>query len=277
MILSGNSIQSSETGDEDNRDLTACNQLPPSATWQQPLPVGYFLNWRWRSTNCANTLPNTARSWDVCLSNRRTWLLGDSTLSQWFTYLQRRQRLTLVSEEWRYPEWPLPSLVHSASFNYAIFWGTHELPFNNSGEFVPPVMYKPAHAYIDELPKGSRDIIVVHLYLHFTAYPPTLLRTHVRRTAQSVESLLARAPEAKVFIKGPHSFHVSDFSRGVIDDYWSLIYQQIYKKEFERIAHKVHYLDVWDMTAASENDPVHPNTTIVDQMMHTMLGYICPE
>ncbi|XP_067661628.1 NXPE family member 3-like [Haliotis asinina] len=219
---------------------TPCNQIPALVTWRQTPPVGYFLNWKWRSTACTNTLPDTVRSWDLCLP------------------------------------WPLPSTLYNSAYNYAVFWGSHELPFTNSGEFTPLEAHKATHVYIDELPRGNRDIVIIHFYLHFTAYPPTLLRTHVRRTVQSVKALLKRAPQAKVFVKGPHSFRITTYARGVIEDYWGTIHQQILKKEFEEIQDKIYYLDFWDMSVASENNDVHPNMTLVGQMWQTLLGYICP-
>ncbi|XP_046549664.1 NXPE family member 2-like [Haliotis rubra] len=255
--------------------LVSCNELPPSATWSQATPVGYFLNWRWHSTVCTNILANTVESWNTCLSNRRLWMHGDSTLRQWFTYLQKRLTLRLTSEVWHYDQWPYPSTLYSQRYNYAVFWSTHELPFTNTEEFVLRHAHKAAHVYIDELPANNRDIVILHLYLHFTAYPPTLLQTHIQRIVQSVKALLARAPEAKVFVKGPHAFNDNKNNRGVIDDYWGKIYTQIYKKEFKDVQDQVYFLDFWDMTVAAENDDVHPNVTVYDAMIHSLLGYIC--
>lgn len=78
-----------------------------------------------------------------------------------------------------------------------------------------------------------------------------------------------------MFVKGPHAFNDRGNNRGFIDDYWGTIYSQIYKKEFEGVQDQVYFLDFWDMTVAAENDDIHPNVTVYDAKIHSLLGYIC--
>ncbi len=94
------------------------------------------------------------------------------------------------------------------------------------------------------------------------------------RLYQSVASLLSRAPNVTVAIKGPHAFNgMSDR----VDDYWGPVYDNIIRTLFKPVVDRVLYLDYWDMSVAAETPNIHPNETIVASMVNYMMSMACRE
>ncbi|XP_067675490.1 NXPE family member 4-like [Haliotis asinina] len=257
---------------EDNR--TPCHDLSPRLSWPSSYPSGYLWNWTWYVTHCRSTFHDTPQRWNECLKFRTVWMFGDSTTRQFLFYLMKYLNLPLVTEKWLKKSWHKPSLLQSQTHNYTIFWGPHCFPFHNGIAWENLVSLKATHAYIDEIPNRSRDIVVIHFYLHFMAYHPDLYRWHVRRTRQSVAKLKSRAPDTLVFVKGSHAFRDHGAIIGRTDDIWGGIYDKIVEEEFIDLRDSVIFLNMWDMTVASENKMQHPNRTIVRAMVNYMMGFV---
>ncbi|XP_071114190.1 NXPE family member 4-like [Haliotis cracherodii] len=257
---------------EDN--LAPCHDLPPRLTWSSQYPSGHFRNWTWHVTHCRSTFQDTPKRWNECLKFRTMWLFGDSTTRQFLFYMIKYLDLQLVTERWKTQSWHQPSLATRESHNYSIFWGPHCFPFHNGKAWENLGALKATHSYIDEIPSRSRDIVVIHFYIHFMAYHPDLYRLHVRRTGQSVAELKKRAPDTLVFVKGSHAFYDQGAIIGRTDDIWGGIYDKIIEEEFTKLKDSVIFLNMWDMTVASENEMQHPNKTIIRAMVNYMMGFV---
>ncbi|XP_046353340.2 NXPE family member 4-like [Haliotis rufescens] len=259
--------ESDASSDPDN--FVPCNQRPMIDTWGDVSPVGFFHKWTWVPAACKVTI-DTVDHYEGCLRNRRLLIYGDSTTRQWFVHFRKLLKLKMASQMFEDGQpWHKPCLAVNTFHNYSVFWGPHELPFYggpNRG------FNRPTYVYLDELPNHSRDIVIIHYYLHFVSFHPSVFTRHIRRLYQSVESLVSRAPNVTVAIKGPHA--MQDLP-GRLDDYWGPVYDNIIRETFRPIMDKVLYLDYWDMTVASENESLHPNDTIVSNMVHYMLNMAC--
>ncbi|XP_067684431.1 NXPE family member 3-like [Haliotis asinina] len=246
-----------------------CNQRPVFDTWGDVSPVGFFYKWAWIPAACKDTI-ETIADYEGCLRNRRLLIYGDSTTRQWFVYIRKLLQLKMATQMFEDGQpWHKPCRAVNTLHNYSVFWGPHELPFYggpNRG------FNRPTYVYLDEIPNHSRDIVIIHYYLHFVSFHPSVFTRHIRRLYQSVESLVSRAPNVTVAIKGPHA--LQDLP-GRLDDYWGPVYDNIIRDTFRPIMDKVLYLDFWDMTLAAENKSLHPNDTIVSNMVHYMLNMAC--
>ncbi|XP_071083140.1 NXPE family member 4-like [Haliotis cracherodii] len=256
------------------------HQTSSRSTWSQR--SGYFLNWIWHQGE-GHALSGEGHSGrndifvtrlSTCLANRRLWLIGDSTLRHWLEFIsqklhtQRKQ----TSEDILHPHQPL--LLKDKSRNISIFWGPHGLPFHHGSTWHSPDVNRAAHQYLDEATSESEDIYIINLYVHFHAFPEEVFRAHVKRLAESLGSLLTRAPKVKVAINGPHAFHGLN-KAGFVDDYFGPVYDSILRSELHHLRDHVIYLDFWDMTVACENVDIHPNVTVVQAMIDVMIKHVC--
>ena len=99
----------------------------------------------------------------------------------------------------------------------------------------------------------------------------------MKTVRKSVARLLARNPNVKIVIKGPHSwaFEKADYQTMWMIDMYANVYQDIIHEEFRTLQDKVMYLDCLDMTIADENDHIHASGNTVEQMIDQMFYHIC--
>ncbi|XP_071116858.1 NXPE family member 3-like [Haliotis cracherodii] len=239
-------------------------------SWSASSPIGFLHKQQWHHMLC--TYPTGDTALRHCLRNRRLMMFGDSTVRQMFSYIHMRLNMTFVTLDWVGKKWHRYTEAESKDSNFSMSWSPHGLPlyFFESGRGVA----RPVHITIDEVPTGSRDILLIHLYAHFQYHHPSVLRNNLRHVAQSVKRLLQRAPDVVVAIKGPHSFGPKN---RFIGGYWGPTYADIVKEEFRSLYHKVAYLDYWDMSVALHLEDVHPDADGVEQITKLFLGYACTD
>ncbi len=246
-------------------------------TWTLTSPVGYMHKGVWNSLRCKSTYDGSSKALNECFKGKYIWLFGDSTTRQFFTWFQPRLDLTLTTDRWTVAAWHNPSNATSADKTINMFLGMHAMPFYHRGTLDTSSSAKGIHLYLDGIPAGAKGVAVIHVYLHFLAYYPDIVRLHVRKTKESVLKLLKRAPEVKIVVKGSHAFHDTPGPR--IDnfyDFWGQIYDRIWKEEFSPLINEVIFLNGWDMTMAGENYARHPNGTLLSPLLNHMLSFICP-
>ncbi|XP_046346502.1 NXPE family member 3-like [Haliotis rufescens] len=239
-------------------------------SWSASSPIGFFHKQQWHHVLC--TYPTGDTALRHCLRNRRLVMFGDSTVRQMFSYIHMRLNMTFVTLDWVGKKWHRYTEAERKDSNFSMSWSPHGLPlyFFESGRGVA----RPVHITIDEVPAGSRDILLIHLYAHFQYHHPSVLRNNLRHVAQSVKRLLQRAPDVVVAIKGPHSFGPKN---RFIGGYWGPTYADIVKEEFRSLYDKVAYLDYWDMSVALHLEDVHPDADGVEQITKLFLGYACTD
>ncbi|XP_046574080.1 NXPE family member 3-like [Haliotis rubra] len=251
-----------------------CNKTPLRKSWKASTPVGFFYKNSWKSLTCKNTIPADSKIYRECLKNRILWIHGDSTSRAWFLTLKERLGLKLVTEEWDNSKWYKQAVTMDKSWNITLMFVPHEYPFYHGFRFDKLAYNRATHAYLDDIPNTSRDIFLIHMYLHFNSFPPEVFRTHMQRIARSVKSLVARAPGVKVAIRGTHAFKGRK-RIGFLDDCWMFIYDTIQRHAFKGLENNVLFLNNIDLTVATENDDQHPNSLLVDSLINHFMGSVC--
>ncbi|XP_041370386.1 NXPE family member 3-like isoform X2 [Gigantopelta aegis] len=248
---------------------TPCYRFPSASTWSMTSPVGYLYNGEWFPTYCVNTINNSVSSYTKCLKNRRVLMIGDSCVRQWFLLLNKMLHIETF-EKFRNHR---PLYSRNKLHNISMFWASHGYPFLHPSNFLNNKAFsKPAHVYLDKLPDGCNDIIIINNNLHFQVYSPEHFERQIKAFVRSATSLMARAPNVKIIVKGFHAFR-----DGYVwfDDYWALVYKSILDKYVAPIQDKVIYLNNWDMTMSGENADFHNSETMDKVMVHNALGHIC--
>ncbi|XP_067660600.1 uncharacterized protein [Haliotis asinina] len=251
-----------------------CNKTPLWKSWEASTPVGFFYKNSWKSLICENTIPADPQIYRKCLKNRRLWIHGDSTSRAWFVNLNKRLGLKLVTEEWDNSKWHKQAVTMDKTWNITLLFVPHEYPFFHGFRFDKLSYNRATHAYLDAIPSTSRDIFLIHIYLHFHSFPPEVFRTHIQRIARSVKSLVTRAPGVKVAIRGTHAFKGRK-RIGFLDDCWMFVYDMIQRDAFKGLENNVLFLNNVDLTVATENDDQHPNSLVVDSLINHFMGSVC--
>ncbi|XP_046554958.1 NXPE family member 3-like [Haliotis rubra] len=251
-----------------------CSRASVRNSWVSK-PVGFFYNSTWHPLECF--IDVSVKDYNRCLTNRTLRMFGDSTVRQWFSFLYKHLNLTWrigpkQAIEQTNGKWYSYSEAYSKRFNYTAFWSPHGLPmtFDNASRTA----LRPSFVHLDEIPSGSRDIVLIHLYAHFLFYPVHMFRAQIQRIKQAIQRLLMRSPDIKIAIKGPHYFVVtkivSTFGR-----MWGPVYDRIIRQEFVNLYDRVIYLDYWEMLLSIESASVHPDEKLIDTMIRNFLGYVC--
>ncbi|XP_067654147.1 NXPE family member 3-like [Haliotis asinina] len=247
--------------------VTPCGNPDFTETWTQAYTSGFFYLKRWHRTSCmANIDDHTLRR---CLSNRRLHVLGDSTSRQFFSDLYQRFNMTMVTEKWTVKRWHRYTEAQNSDMKFTMSWGPHELPIYYSGNRASA---RPLFVNIDEIPSGSNDLVIIHIYAHFRFHHPRVFRESIRRAAQSTRKLLQRSPRAVVGIKGTHYFR---FPSDPIHSGFGLVYDAIIREEFSDMYSRVILINEWDLILASDILVLHPPARLVRILVDSFLGYAC--
>ena len=165
-----------------------------------------------------------------------------------------------------------PLVTVNKKINSTIFWYTHGYPFLHPTKANNRGFSKPPHVYLDKLPKGCNNFIIINLYLHFSVYTPDALQYQAHALVKSIHKLLERSPNVTIAFKGFHTFHDG---RLFLDDYWASVHEVIIRREFASLRDKVIYFDCWDITMSTENINFHNSKAIDRQMVHSLMNLMC--
>ncbi|XP_067670197.1 NXPE family member 3-like [Haliotis asinina] len=253
-----------------------CSRTSVRNSWLSE-PVGFFYNSTWHPRMCF--IDVNVKDYNHCLANRTLRMFGDSTVRQWFSFFYKHLNLTwrvgpkqVVEQIQPTGKWYSYSEAYSKRFNYTILWSPHGLPmtFNNANRTA----LRPSFVHLDEIPSGSRDIVLIHLYAHFLLYPVRMFRAQIQRIRPAVQRLLIRSPNIKIAIKGPHYFVVTNII-STFGRMWGPVYDRIIRQEFVNLYDRVIYLDYWEMLLSIQSAGVHPDEKLINTMIRNFFGYVC--
>ncbi|KAL3863263.1 hypothetical protein ACJMK2_005028 [Sinanodonta woodiana] len=248
---------------ERNKTLQ-CKEWTLSSLWNQTSPTGFFIRKKWNSLLCINEMNKDLHM--KCMNGTRLYLLGDSTLRQWYIELKDLLDCEPNSESWTKEKWHKPASCFNTELDFGMQWLPHAFPFFTGPNFELRRYKRPIIAYIDEIDSRTKAIVVVHLYAHFISYHPDVFRDRFKSVVVSARNLLTRNPHAIILIKGPHSFKGAGGEYDRLNDYFGYVYKDIMLEEIGDLRDRVIYLDIMDMTIAEDIPEIHPNMDIVREM-----------
>nr|XP_055052913.1 NXPE family member 3-like isoform X1 [Misgurnus anguillicaudatus] len=233
-----------------------------------PVPAGFYLNDVWTSFVCS-TRNFTTQTTTQCLKDKHIYMMGDSTVRQWFEFLLKAvPTLKQMNLHVQYQAGPL--LAVDVENNIDLHWRAHGLPLRCLKTEVSNLHY--VSNEIDDLTGGPHTVIVFNLGPHFTTYPLDYFIHRVLRIRKAVLDLLQRAPDTTVIIKTVNTGYKDVFG----SDWYSLQLDRILRWAFQDVG--VYILDVWQMTACHYNiENIHPAPVIIKNEMDIFLSFICPK
>uniref|UniRef100_A0A8C2CB52 NXPE C-terminal domain-containing protein n=1 Tax=Cyprinus carpio TaxID=7962 RepID=A0A8C2CB52_CYPCA len=222
-----------------------------------PVPAGFYLNDVWTSFVCS-TYHFTTQTTTKCLKDKHIYMMGDSTMRQWFDCLLFIHTYKIVL------------YVLDVENNIDLHWRAHGVPLRCLKTAVANLHY--ISNEIDDLAGGPHTVIMFNLGPHFTTYPLDFFTQRVLRIRKAVLALLQRAPDTTVIIKTVNTGYKDIFG----SDWYSLQLDRILRWAFQDVG--VYILDVWQMTACHYNkENIHPGPVIIKNEIDILLSFICPE
>ena len=231
----------------------------------QHIPSGFFYRDRWQPTFC--NLPNDKKCKE-CLFGRHFSIIGDSTSRQWYSYLRDYLNCTQVTEKWTRRAWHKRSMCENKSLNFTASYIPHAQPLFPGDEWRRKNWEtKSTAAYLGEI-EDERVVVVIHLGKHLQYYRSEIFEDRMNAISRSVRHLLGRNNNARVLIKGPHTFYN-------VFAYQYYIYRAIIKESFKDLYDRVVFMEQGDMSIAKKSMEVHPAISFVREAVRQLIGYSC--
>ncbi|XP_069836503.1 NXPE family member 3-like [Dendropsophus ebraccatus] len=245
------------------------SKLPSCRPGQESLqPSGFYYEDIWTSLVCQGShFPQPSDALD-CLKGKDIHMFGDSTLRQWFEYLEKFiPSLKRIDLHVTYQSGPL--IAVDADAGLIMRWRAHGLPLRTTKTMMADLHYEAAD--LAGIGGGPHTVIVLTLWAHFTSYPVKVYIQRLGRVRQAISSLLLRSPETTVIIKSANTGYKSVYG----SDWLSLQLDILLRAAFKGT--RVIILDAWDMTSCHYlPDDIHPGPPVVKNEVDLMLSYICP-
>ncbi|KAM8930648.1 NXPE family member 1-like [Pelodytes ibericus] len=235
-----------------------------------PFPSGYFFNNLWHALFCNLSSYEPLSQINSCLSHKKIYLMGDSTIRQWIKYFPKLMK-GLKSFDLHGTGWHTNLLVLDLQNNVYIQWKMHGHPFVTQSFFTVKDYTTVTHE-IDRLPGGPDTIIVITLGQHFRPFPLSVFIRRLLNVRMAIERLFIRSPDTKVIMRSENTREITtDVER--FSDFHGYIQYLLAKEILEGL--NVGVIDAWDMTTAFNTYNVHPPESVIKNQINMFLAYVC--
>lgn len=234
-----------------------------------PSPSGYYFNNVWRSALCDNRPFDSPTEVRKCLRHKEVIFLGDSTIRQWWEYLNsfvKELKVVDLGKNGRQD----PRMALDGSNSILMTWHCHTYPLITSFFTHKEEMINAAKR-IDATVGGANTVIGICLGAHFTAFPLDVFRRRIGNIAAAVGRLLARSPRTKVVVKLANT--CTPGSLEIFNNWNTFRMNRITVEAFAGL--RVAFVDAWDMTLSAGSQNIHPNRSIVKNQVDLFLSYVC--
>ncbi|KAM3861700.1 NXPE family member 3 [Diretmus argenteus] len=237
-------------------------------------PSGYYYGGSWRPLGAVTMRQfNDSSAITQCLKGKVINMYGDSTVRQWFEYLNafvpELKEFNLHS-----PKNVGPFMAVDSTHNILLKYRCHGPPIRFSTVTSSELRY--VSNELDGLPGGPDTIVVLSIWAHFSTFPVEVYVRRLRHIRRALVRLLDRAPGTLVVIRSAN-FQALDQEVSLYNsDWYSLQLDGVLRAMFKGL--DVLLVDAWEMTLAHHlPHALHPPPTIVKNMIDIVLSYVCSE
>ncbi|XP_052610748.1 NXPE family member 3-like [Peromyscus californicus insignis] len=233
-----------------------------------PKPSGFYHRDRWHSTFCSSHSFPTVDSILNCLAGRIVYMMGDSTLRQWWEYLRDTvPSLKPVDLHVTYQAGPLMAV--ETTRGTVIHWRAHGWPLRSLR--TPVASLHSVARELHGLAGGPYTVVVLGVGAHFTTFPPSIFAQRLTGIRAAVKALLDREPSTLVVIKLANTGYKSVYD----SDWLTLQVNRFLRAAF--VGLQVAFVDAWEMTSSLDlPDDIHPKKLIVRNEVELFLSFVCP-
>ncbi|XP_043942826.1 NXPE family member 4-like [Protopterus annectens] len=249
-----------------NINLPKCQSHPLTYTNS----TGFVQNHTWISSLCQVKRFRTSERVIQCIKGKKIYLVGDSTIRQWFEYLVKIIP-TLSKVNVGRNQWYSEKLAVDLTNNIYLQWRTHGLPWHPGVPLMLPDSPS-AVSLINNIYGGKEFITVICLGAHFTRYPLKVYLETLIHVRNAVKRLLGRSPDTTVILKNGNTR--TPYKLLLDNDWLTYELNQAFVAAF--MGMNVSLVDAWDLTAAYESAELHPSEEVIKNEVDVLFSYICP-
>ncbi|XP_076015150.1 NXPE family member 3 isoform X2 [Genypterus blacodes] len=262
------------------------NVLPPkkdqlgmesSSTKPEPIkvtPSGYYYGGSWRPLGGVTMRQfNDSSAITQCLRGKVINMYGDSTVRQWFEYLNafvpELKEFNLHS-----PKNVGPFMAVDSTHNILLKYRCHGPPIRFSTVTSNELHY--ISNELDGLPGGPDTVVVLSIWAHFSTFPVEIYIRRLRHIRRALVRLLDRAPGTLVVIRSANLQAIDQEVSLYNSDWFSLQLNSVLRAMFKGL--DILLVDAWQMSLAHHlPHALHPPPAIVKNMIDMLLSFVCPD
>ncbi|KAJ8014686.1 hypothetical protein DPEC_G00018230 [Dallia pectoralis] len=235
---------------------------------QTPVPAGFYLQDRWISLVCDSKTFSSSKQLSACLNDKQILMMGDSTLRQWFEYLEKSvPTLTRLDLHTSSKSGPFEAV--DTQSNTRIIWRAHGLPIRTDKTPLADLHYIAKE--LDSMAGGPHSVVVFTIWAHFTTYPLAMYAHRLAVIRRAVEALLRRSPATLVVIKSANTGYKDVYGSDWLSWQLDLALKEIFRDL------PVVLIDVWQMTSCHYSpDNIHPPPIVIQNEVDLFLSFVCP-
>ncbi|XP_041637267.1 NXPE family member 3-like [Cheilinus undulatus] len=264
---------------QNNRSLCDFTDLHTGQPWvsegsEKSGLSGYYYQGVWRSLGGTKVHKfNNASAMSQCLKGKTVHLYGDSTIRQWYEYLDAAlpdaKRVNLNGSEQAGP-----LIMWDSAKDILVTYRCHGPPIRFHK--VPTSQLRYIANELDGLVGGSNTIVVVGIWSHFSTFPIQIYIRRLQSIRGAVVRLLNRAPDTLVVIRTANLKDLTLYETLTNSDWYSLQGDKVIRAVVKGV--NVHIVDALEMTLAHHlPHSLHPQRPIIRDMIDVLLSYICPQ
>ncbi|XP_010774098.1 NXPE family member 3-like [Notothenia coriiceps] len=234
---------------------------------------GYYYQGLWRALDGTKVRQFTgASAITQCLKGKVVHLYGDSTIRQWFEFLNAAlpdlKEFNLGSSRQTGP-----FLALDYENKIMVTFRLHGPPLRFIGS-MKDIRYIANE--LDDLIGVPNTVVVFGIWAHFGSFPIEVYIRRLQRIRRAVVRLLGRAPKTVIIIRtaNPKALLLDVAINN--SDWFSVQCDKVLRAIFKGL--NVHLIDAWEMVLAHHlPNNLHPQPPIIKNMMDVLFSYTCPQ
>uniref|UniRef100_A0A8C5G1N0 NXPE family member 3-like n=1 Tax=Gouania willdenowi TaxID=441366 RepID=A0A8C5G1N0_GOUWI len=235
---------------------------------------GFYYKGVWKSLGITEVQQFDTAAIIQCLKGKVVHMYGDSTIRQFFDYLNKALPNTKIINRQNLARCG-PFKAEDRKNNILVTYRCHGPPIRFLNVPIQDLCYIANE--LDSVSGGASTVVLIGVWIHFTSFP---LKIYIRRLMSirsAVRRLLARAPDTIVVIKtGTPQELRTLFDALTMSEWFSLKHDKVLRALFKGM--NVHLVDAWEMVLAHQlPHKIHPEPPIIKNMINVLLSYTCPK
>ena len=202
-----------------------------------------------------------------CFVNKTIYMLGDSTMRQFFYFAASEFGLDVLEEGARHFG-HVPRLGRHEKLNVTVYYRFHGLPVAYSGS---PSLAPYLTDVVNEI-VGGRDVaIILNLGIHLISYDPVFYIHRLINIKKALECHLEKFPGTTVIVKGMNIARIPSLPFEWLVNRYNTILRKVFRDLKNSVY--VHLLDMTTLWPLKLN--YHPAKPLIREQAYLMFSYIC--
>ena len=256
-----------------NTHFSRCDDVMPSRECKpvfiarrmhSTLASGFYYKDNWISLQCKNKQFNKNDIIQL-LQNKTVYMLGDSTLRQWFQHL----RDSLGSNKRVTPLRAAEQYVRDEANDISLIFAFHGWPVRGIHSDAMRIHYIANR--LDVIQGGRNVLVCITVWAHFTASPLEFYHQRLMTIKNALLRYMTRYPDTRVFIKSANT----KGENSIYQSNWYAWEINTMMREVLGSIPGVIFIDVFDMTIGHRTGyHIHPDSAVVRNEVKMMLSIL---